>query len=1190
MPTFTQAQTVEAGEPLKASQLASLAAAFNSRLLSGVGDMVWRIAYYLHSGLVRQLRNSDGAYTFPPDAEFWNIYQHVNPNDAEYPLTGPGDPEGANLANPINAFVYGTDGEGGDSENRRLANCPTRDEFPEPMTPSRYWRLGQYQRGAFDPNTGAVSWPAGDAAKAYAYIRHSLSSPHGNAYGGWIPYPTDDGGCINPEDTNYQLKFTRLDGTEVKTYTTNCPEDSGRVDVAYGPFAYIIFHGSGAIEILPKAEWIEGPYKDNATLSKTSSNALARVLNHYGSEFRGTVDQGAGVTNSNAFDLQRFLTTQYPLAPNIGSEMGGGYMSVQYPAWQSEEFGSPGTFMARTSGGATHVWRDGTVCHGMLVKSAKLLAPCSIEVIDGEEVVKRWDLPAGEFEELFILPTAKRLTDCKVVLRSDLDAAAGGGIFVEASEILEMKPQIHDYYLVTRLAFYSASIDRIDGRGIDCTVAREILENLYTFGCVTPAVAESGLAGPAADPVLNQNAVYDAARRFTKYCRIIPRWNLTGYALESGKSVLWFNRTAYGPAGFPDRDMWEGIGPSQELISDFPIKWGRQYKVIDGKVTYNGATYEVGKAFRGVQGVESFTGGGHVKEVDGIRREAEPADYSNRWALTLTLKPYHTSISSIWKTDAYGDVLTPFLNRCHIDSPEIDSSKQNRRHITYGQPSLVPESPSGLNYNRVRDSIVPGVTHVNKRNCAGDPDCEAANRAFYKSCRIFEPPLEIESAVMDGTQLKVTLTGRLHHHDSAPATIAKDTATWDLTVLRSTEDYRTHENGIREYLVWTTQGINASNKIGDWAINSGGPGGTDTPFGSVLPTFILCKLIPEPYLDQNDKKDAHDSLAIHDPLKQAELYLRAGCEGFVDGITSTSVACETGTVSAYDYTYENLMFQAVGNRWSPLLPLSVRPDNPFGFGPLPNTNFYADVFNALAKGVNLLTDARIMLPSEGEHRLIQGQASQAIPVADSCGSGVACSGLISGVFAVGNANLDASASTISGWVPGFINGAGFSIGLSPDSDSAVNCVGDRWKAIANRTNMQIRWVLTDPDSYYALPGNLGSLLDSDAVAAMGIDTSVTTAKLAYGTIGDAAGNASGFCGSRPAGTEYAYFATTTTTTTVCHGMQNTIVAPQIGGLVGIGKSGSDVMSGGPSSGSAPTVYEDGTAIVRIPQVPYTGGS
>ena len=95
--------------------------------------------------------------------------------------------------------------------------------------------------------------------------------------------------------------------------------------------------------------------------------------------------------------------------------------------------------------------------------------------------------------------------------------------------------------------------------------------------------------------------------------------------------------------------------------------------------------------------------------------------------------------------------------------------------------------------------------------------------------------------------------------------------------------------------------------------------------------------------------------------------------------------------------------------------------------------------------------------------------------------------------------------------------------------------------------MQIRWILTDPDSYYALPGNLGSLLDSDAVAAMSITTTIFQASLVYGTLAESAGNTSGFCGSRPVGSEYAYFFTADTTSTVCGGMQNTIVAPAVGG-------------------------------------------
>ena len=134
--------------------------------------------------------------------------------------------------------------------------------------------------------------------------------------------------------------------------------------------------------------------------------------------------------------------------------------------------------------------------------------------------------------------------------------------------------------------------------------------------------------------------------------------------------------------------------------------------------------------------------------------------------------------------------------------------------------------------------------------------------------------------------------------------------------------------------------------------------------------------------------------------------------------------------------------------------------------------------------------------------------------------------------------------------------------------------------------MQIRWVLTDPDSYYALPGNLGSLLETNSVAAMSIYTSIDTYSLAYGTLAEAGGNSSGNCGG-----VYGRFEVTNESSTVCGGMQNYISAPHVGGLTGIAYESAFVSAAaGPGSASTPTIWEDGTALVRIPTVPYSGGS
>ena len=55
-------------------------------------------------------------------------------------------------------------------------------------------------------------------------------------------------------------------------------------------------------------------------------------------------------------------------------------------------------------------------------------------------------------------------------------------------------------------------------------------------------------------------------------------------------------------------------------------------------------------------------------------------------------------------------------------------------------------------------------------------------------------------------------------------------------------------------------------------------------------------------------------------------------------------------------------------RWLEFLPPTLRPDNAQGFGPLPNTNLYARIFNNLCNAVNLLVRARIDLPMNFESR------------------------------------------------------------------------------------------------------------------------------------------------------------------------------------------------------------------------------
>ncbi len=1200
MPTFTQALVVEVGSYPTAAQQASLAAAFNSRLLSGVGDGPWRLAFNLH-GLVRKIRNDDGTLE-TPDGEFWNIYQHVDPNDNEWPATGPGEPGGTNVANILGAWTYGVSALDIGSENFRLSIPPVGIEGVDVLTARHFWSLGALQRGAYDPSTGLLSWPMGDLARAFWYVRQSLTSPYGNDYGGWIPFPEDAAvttPCANPLDQNLQLLFTSLVDGSTKTYTSNCPEDPNAVVVYYPPDAYVIVHASGEIEVLPKSQWIEGPYTSNAQLSKIQGSQLASALNAFASEFRGTAAQRIPETNKAAFDAQRFLTTQYPLAPAYGNQIGDS-VNPLYPGWRrvAEQI-NPNTILGCVQGGTTFTWPEGTVATGFVLVASKILRGGRVELREGSTVLKVWDVKPGEvFDELWNLPTARALSNVSVVCRDLILAEPQGGVMVEGNALLEYYPQIHDLYAVLRLSAYRADLTRIDGRGIDTDQAKAIGTNLYNRGCIVPVTETSPFGTAAFDPVFNQNAVVDAARRMTKWVRIIPWTNLTGYAVENGDSVLWFNPIAYGPPSLAERNMWDGVGPRLTPITSGEIKWGRLYKVRSGQISYGPdnarQSFSTGQTFTGQRGVPDFGGSGVVYEADGIKATAEPGDFSNRWALSvLSLKPYTLSDSSLWKIDAFAGVKTPFWDRCNFDSPEINASKIAKRHVSYGIAPLVPETPPGYAYLRVRDAGT--FTHSNRSNCAGDPVCEAENEAFYRSCRIYEPPVEIRKVELDGAELKVTLKGRLHrHHTDSPTSLDRDPTTWDIAALHA-ENYRTWENGIRDFIVFDQLGTNSPWRIGDNARNSSMQTNPDAPLGACLPTIQLTQLIPEPYLAANDTYQDSDSPFRHDTLRQAAYYLQAMAPGFVDGVTTAQTACDFLATSAYDYTFANLIFQAVGNRNIPVIGAADRPDNPYGFGPLPNTNAYAEVFNALAKGVNLLDTARIMLPSELESRTRDGNATSSTPALDECGNPLDCTAVGTDWFAYAKGkHLSASPVNVAAWTGGTgASGANAGYQISTSMDSGERCSGSNWVLSADIVVLDLRWAPLDPLAVYALPGNLASLMDTNAVVAMSTNSSVSYATISYSTTvpGPDLVQQIGLCGS-----VYAWWTVTEILTSECSMGVSTITPPAIpAGLVASARWDTSELPGtragaGGSSSTSVTVYEDGTSLVRIPTEPYTGGS
>ena len=481
--------------------------------------------------------------------------------------------------------------------------------------------------------------------------------------------------------------------------------------------------------------------------------------------------------------------------------------------------------------------------------------------------------------------------------------------------------------------------------------------------------------------------MFDAARRLSKCVRWAHRWNVVGYAVIGGKSVLWFDRLARGLGKDTPLDIFEGVGPARRPIESGKIVWGRRYVVKGaGSVVYGLRTYAVGEQFTGMSGERGYTvtGGAEVWEVEGIRATAEPGGFTNEWLMGVELKPYNPSESSIWKLDAFTDWLGNF-DRCTFCDPGAAIDKRLAQHMAFGNRTqsplaiLTPENPEAYRYLPTSNNYYPRINHA---LCdEGDADCIARRKAFYKSCPVFASWPAVESVVADGTDaVKVTLAGRLQYDaDSAPASVARDVGTWNVAGLRA-EPYRTSENGIREYLVWLATGKNGTVKVGDQSINSPCGSFGDAPYASMCPTFYFTQLIPRPYVDADGAGEVADAYCFHDAMGLLELDLRAGCSAFVDGVTTARMTCELGTTTdLYDYTYEELMRQATGGKWmaptataaTDYLPVEdTRPDSaglfggrPLGFGPLPSVYMTAQGFNSYGAAVDLLDTFRVVVPA-----------------------------------------------------------------------------------------------------------------------------------------------------------------------------------------------------------------------------------
>ncbi len=905
---------------------------------------------------------------------------------------------------------------------------------------------------------------------------YGYRSPWLKSYGGFPPQPLlsappqpqdcDLGlGAIR----NYDIFFTRLTNStvpggeaagDVRDYPLTCPLGTAEGDndltsvggILYGARSYHVFHNNGTVDILPYRDWIEGPYTGGGELRRRNCDLLDMVLNQYVKEYRGSQGQREKENRdvgAIGFDLQSFYLKQYSLAPvpgtfdNTYDSNGRPNGTPIYPAIELTANTPDATALTFAPGGTARALPNGFVVAGYYASGIGLAKPCTVELTatvgSGTAATVqtvRITLAAGNDEALVYFDgesgnlrdglgaAATAASPCTLTARlvGGLELSAGGRLRIEFAETQKYKPDFTDAYLMLRLGSTTGdALRNSDNRGLDFQTPKELSDFYLRYGCMAALRSEgTGLPDQFASGVF-ANPVYDAARKLLiDHCRLVAPLDYSAdqggrfvrYAVEGGKSILWFKRILTDQGA--SVDFFKGIGPSftGSVISpitgsvDFPVRAGHVYLVKTGSVVYRRTTYSAGARFTGKYGASTFDSmpaGSEVNEYDGIRAVAGEDETSNEWCVFLSGSAFQEPPSDgPFKLDGYANPLGYLVNRAffisqevgglkttgHLSGPggPINASRLLREHFSFGASSpfeqslsivLSPEAAPGYNYLYSANSTVASL---------GPVDVTAKKTNFFKSNPIYPPPYEVESAItdpVDPSLVKVTLKERLQQTADAATlcpSLDMDTSTWPAAYLVNDDAHpRTDENLVMDYLKYGLDS-NPPFRLGDCALDETPATTLDIAAlrGAVLPRFYFTKLPVKVFEDvpANDTYEPHDTPMLCDSLLQLQFYLRAMCEGYLDERSGPNPpggggpsACDLGKM--FDYTYENLCFAALQNKqqYLSVLKYALRTDKPKGFGSAPDTEFDAEIFNQLVSCVNLLTKVRLELPLTLESRI-----------------------------------------------------------------------------------------------------------------------------------------------------------------------------------------------------------------------------
>lgn len=617
---FKYVAPVHAGDTISSASHNTLALAFNQRILAGAGDAAWRIVWNAHS-LMRQVRNPGGAtllpgtQQWPASDEWWKMYALVDnanrcgeTNDTWYwPVSPPGEEEGANVANPMMAFVFGRDYGTGtrdiEPEVNRLTNGPSDGDGSftpidvatlsgnESNDAAATWAQAKDQRGYIErtPPYRAHA-PAYEAAHSAYSWRYPAKAPYLKNYTCFAPVPRDEGSCprINGVVPSYwHAVFTPLvPGYPPLSFPT-CPGVSGHVQyIARLTDRYILYFQDAPTIMLPYTVYLEGPYDGGGALAKSHSEILTMALNKFVVEMRGSyanrIDAGCYKIHEQAFDFQRLFSTQYALAPagcgQINPETGQ-LERLPYPTYSlaftgggNEQEVPAGTILPLTQGhpgdsATRHYFGAPFVFSAVMIETSRVTSGFELEFLDegdnpihiGQPVLPCE--PASRNILSIDVPSSPESTRTKVIflgapanpgnlqvrVKTPTRLVAGGSITVEILEQIAYLPDVQDAYAILRCGTTNSSEDEPDNYGgvYDKERLRNLSDAYFNYGCVVNLDGKLNLGYH--ETGVNFNSIYESARELiNENLRMVPRTQVGQYKVTGGNSELYFNRYALG--------------------------------------------------------------------------------------------------------------------------------------------------------------------------------------------------------------------------------------------------------------------------------------------------------------------------------------------------------------------------------------------------------------------------------------------------------------------------------------------------------------------------------------------------------------------------------------------------------------------------------------------------------------------